>query len=279
MEEDHHHNDHDQQQQQQNHDDHDEDQERGSSSGVGGSRWNPTKEQIALLEKMYNEGVRTPSAEQIQQITGRLKEHGHIEGKNVFYWFQNHKARQRQKQRQQRLVANQTLHINHIHHPTFLPPQHYHPNPHPNHSINLNLHPKPIFPALPPSNYRPTNYHYLPNPNATVPPAQYHNSAPASSHNLPTGCSRAPSGAVSMMISVNNAAYDDHLCHLQDQNVGVRTLDLFPVHPTGILEHKVRSTNSTNSSSATNSSIDTHTSDTGNQQQQRLFDFFSSESD
>uniref|UniRef100_J3L5P0 Homeobox domain-containing protein n=1 Tax=Oryza brachyantha TaxID=4533 RepID=J3L5P0_ORYBR len=46
-------------------------------------------------------GLRTPTAEQIQQITARLREHGHIEGKNVFYWFQNHKARQRQKQKQQ----------------------------------------------------------------------------------------------------------------------------------------------------------------------------------
>ena len=160
--------DHDHDQQQQNRDDHN-DQERGSS-GVGGSRWNPTKEQIALLEKMYSEGIRTPTAEQIQEMTGRLKDYGHIEGKNVFYWFQNHKARQRQKQRQQRLIANQTLHNPHHHHlihpPPFLPPQHYHPNPLPNHGINPNLHPKPIFPALHPPNYHPANHHCLPNPNA-----------------------------------------------------------------------------------------------------------------
>lgn len=76
-----------------------------AGSGGGGAtpataRWNPTKEQIAMLERLYREGIRTPSAEQIQQITGRLKAYGHIEGKNVFYWFQNHKARQRQKQKQ-----------------------------------------------------------------------------------------------------------------------------------------------------------------------------------
>ncbi|KAF5930862.1 hypothetical protein HYC85_031735 [Camellia sinensis] len=75
------------------------------------SRWNPTKEQITILENLYKQGIRTPTAEQIQQITGRLKSFGHIEGKNVFYWFQNHKARQRQKQKQESLAYfNRYLH-------------------------------------------------------------------------------------------------------------------------------------------------------------------------
>lgn len=74
------------------------------------SRWNPTKEQIDMLENFYKQGVRTPSAEQIQQITSRLKAFGHIEGKNVFYWFQNHKARQRQKQKQESIAYNRLLH-------------------------------------------------------------------------------------------------------------------------------------------------------------------------
>ncbi|BAB09778.1 unnamed protein product [Arabidopsis thaliana] len=43
------------------------------------SRWNPTKDQITLLENLYKEGIRTPSADQIQQITGRLRAYGHIE--------------------------------------------------------------------------------------------------------------------------------------------------------------------------------------------------------
>ena len=30
--------------------------------------------------------------EQIQRISARLRQYGKIEGKNVFYWFQNHKA-------------------------------------------------------------------------------------------------------------------------------------------------------------------------------------------
>ncbi|XP_073009195.1 WUSCHEL-related homeobox 3A-like [Typha latifolia] len=48
---------------------------------------------------MYRSGVRTPNAAQIQQITAHLSFYGKIEGKNVFYWFQNHKARDRQKMR------------------------------------------------------------------------------------------------------------------------------------------------------------------------------------
>ncbi|KAK8950343.1 WUSCHEL-related homeobox 5 [Platanthera guangdongensis] len=65
------------------------------------SRWNPTKEQISILEGLYRQGVRTPTAEQIQHMTVKLRQFGAIEGKNVFYWFQNHKARQRQKQKQE----------------------------------------------------------------------------------------------------------------------------------------------------------------------------------
>ncbi|CAA0832963.1 WUSCHEL-related homeobox 1 [Striga hermonthica] len=63
------------------------------------SRWNPTSEQVQALEEMYRQGIKTPSAQQIQQITAKLKKFGRIEGKNVFYWFQNHKARERQKKR------------------------------------------------------------------------------------------------------------------------------------------------------------------------------------
>ncbi|KAE9592073.1 putative transcription factor homeobox-WOX family [Lupinus albus] len=63
------------------------------------SRWSPTTEQLMILEELYRSGIRTPSASQIQQITTQLSFYGRIEGKNVFYWFQNHKARDRQKLR------------------------------------------------------------------------------------------------------------------------------------------------------------------------------------
>ncbi|XP_021716607.1 WUSCHEL-related homeobox 2-like [Chenopodium quinoa] len=138
-----------------------------TSSGVGGSRWNPTKEQIEMLERIYtNEGVRTPSAEQIQQITARLRVYGHIEGKNVFYWFQNHKARQRQKQRHDRLLAaaaaNHNHNVNQIS-PRFIgaPHLHYHTNHGVNSGVSLNT--RPIFPASHPPTYH--HHHFLPNPN------------------------------------------------------------------------------------------------------------------
>ncbi|XVE79603.1 hypothetical protein DITRI_Ditri14bG0071600 [Diplodiscus trichospermus] len=83
----------------------------GSGGNTGNSRWNPTKEQISLLDSLYKEGIRTPNADQIQQITSRLKVYGTIEGKNVFYWFQNHKARQRQKQKEENMAyINRYLH-------------------------------------------------------------------------------------------------------------------------------------------------------------------------
>lgn len=63
------------------------------------SRWCPTPEQLMILEEMYRGGIRTPNASQIQKITAHLSFYGKIEGKNVFYWFQNHKARDRQKLR------------------------------------------------------------------------------------------------------------------------------------------------------------------------------------
>eukprot|EP01018_Ginkgo_biloba_P034738 Gb_12565 [translate_table: standard] len=66
---------------------------------TGGSRWNPTADQVAILKELYRGGMRTPTAEQIQHISSQLRLYGKIEGKNVFYWFQNHKARERQKRR------------------------------------------------------------------------------------------------------------------------------------------------------------------------------------
>ncbi|XWS71755.1 hypothetical protein CRYUN_Cryun03dG0166000 [Craigia yunnanensis] len=89
------------------------------------SRWCPTPEQLMILEEMYRSGIRTPNASQIQKITSHLSLYGKIEGKNVFYWFQNHKARDRQKLRrkltkqlqlQQQLYHQHQLQQNHPNH-------------------------------------------------------------------------------------------------------------------------------------------------------------------
>nr|BAJ10718.1 WUSCHEL ortholog [Terniopsis minor] len=64
------------------------------------TRWTPTTDQIRILKDLYyNNGIRSPNADQIQRISASLRQYGKIEGKNVFYWFQNHKARERQKKR------------------------------------------------------------------------------------------------------------------------------------------------------------------------------------
>nr|ASV45873.1 WUSCHEL-related homeobox 3 [Broussonetia papyrifera] len=102
------------------------------SPAANSSRWCPTPEQLMILEEMYRAGTRTPNASQIQQITAHLSFYGKIEGKNVFYWFQNHKARDRQKlrrklykqlqqqqlyhqqqQQQQQLMINSAIQQNH----------------------------------------------------------------------------------------------------------------------------------------------------------------------
>ncbi|KAK1263222.1 WUSCHEL-related homeobox 1 [Acorus gramineus] len=70
----------------------------GGGGGGHSTRWSPTEDQLRMLEEMYRRGLRTPTAEQIQRIAEDLRRFGRIEGKNVFYWFQNHKARERPEQ-------------------------------------------------------------------------------------------------------------------------------------------------------------------------------------
>ncbi|GMY08103.1 WUSCHEL-related homeobox 5-like [Fagus crenata] len=69
------------------------------STGTKCGRWNPTTEQVKVLTDLFRSGLRTPSTDQIQKISTQLSFYGKIESKNVFYWFQNHKARERQKRR------------------------------------------------------------------------------------------------------------------------------------------------------------------------------------
>ncbi|KAK7300570.1 hypothetical protein RJT34_11417 [Clitoria ternatea] len=79
---------------------------KSSSSGSKYGRWNPTTEQLQLLTQLFKSGLRTPTIDQIQNISSQLSFYGKIQTKNVFYWFQNHKARERQKRRK--------LCVNHI---------------------------------------------------------------------------------------------------------------------------------------------------------------------
>ncbi|KAK9053737.1 hypothetical protein SSX86_024811 [Deinandra increscens subsp. villosa] len=94
-----------------------------SSSSSSRSRWCPTPEQVMLLEGMYKEGLKTPTTTQIQQITARLSLYGKIQGKNVFYWFQNHKARDRQRIQKKLLAMHQLQPL----YPTYNSFSHRHP--------------------------------------------------------------------------------------------------------------------------------------------------------
>ncbi|PRQ35426.1 putative transcription factor Homobox-WOX family [Rosa chinensis] len=68
---------------------------RQSSTG-----WAPTYDQIRILKELYyNEGVRSPTVEQIQRVSLQLKQYGKIESKNIFYWFENQRAREKQKKK------------------------------------------------------------------------------------------------------------------------------------------------------------------------------------
>ncbi|GLJ37173.1 hypothetical protein SUGI_0754100 [Cryptomeria japonica] len=63
------------------------------------ARWNPKKEQIDILESIFDSGNNNPSRAEIQMIRTRLQEFGEVGDANVFYWFQNRKSRNRKRQR------------------------------------------------------------------------------------------------------------------------------------------------------------------------------------
>lgn len=79
--------------------------------GAKCGRWNPTTEQVKVLTDLFRSGLRTPSTDQIQKISSHLSFYGKIESKNVFYWFQNHKARERQKRRRISIPHHDTNHF------------------------------------------------------------------------------------------------------------------------------------------------------------------------
>ena len=68
----------------------------------------PTVQQREMLEGIYRNGMHTPTVKDIETITSRLKNYGRIEGKNVFYWFQNFNASEKQN-RKRTLELSHTL--------------------------------------------------------------------------------------------------------------------------------------------------------------------------
>ncbi|KAJ7947669.1 WUSCHEL-related homeobox like [Quillaja saponaria] len=180
----------------------------GCSGGTATSsnfRWNPTKEQISMLENLYSQGIRTPTADQIQQITARLREYSHIEGKNVFYWFQNHKARQRQKQKQESLSY-----------------------------FNRFLHHQPIFPSSPCPNVLCAPY-YIPQ---SDPPHQHPQML------LPGGIRRSLTRTEKVVDNIPRSNCNGEVLRNDYSNIcsthhdSQDTLPLFPLHPTGVLQSR-----------------------------------------
>ncbi|PRQ17968.1 putative transcription factor Homobox-WOX family [Rosa chinensis] len=90
-------------------------EEGGSIQAAGSSnRWAPTPPQLRILKGLYyDKGFKYPTPEQIQEICLHLKQYGQIEDKNVFFWFQNLKARERQKLKEFRNVpVGESLDLN-----------------------------------------------------------------------------------------------------------------------------------------------------------------------
>ncbi|KAI5072461.1 hypothetical protein GOP47_0012567 [Adiantum capillus-veneris] len=87
-----------------------DDQHGGAGAATGCTprpRWCPTPEQIQVLEALFNSGTTTPSRDMIVEIAGCLKQFGNIVEANVFYWFQNRKARAKRKLRMQAQLQQQ----------------------------------------------------------------------------------------------------------------------------------------------------------------------------
>jgi hypothetical protein len=75
--------------------------EKETSKPKTNSRWHPKPEQIHILEAIFNSGMVNPPREEIKIIRAQLEEFGQVGDVNVFYWFQNRKARSKRKQQLQ----------------------------------------------------------------------------------------------------------------------------------------------------------------------------------
>lgn len=65
-------------------------------------RWRSTKEQLSILEYIYEGGLTHPTRLQIEAIATLLRCHGELETISVYFWFQN----QRYKDKRDRTIAS-----------------------------------------------------------------------------------------------------------------------------------------------------------------------------
>ena len=85
--------------------------ERERTVPVAKTRWHPKPDQIQILEAIVNSGMVNPPSEEIKRIRGQLEEFGHVEDANVFYWFQNRKARVKRKRISRRQMCKAPIFI------------------------------------------------------------------------------------------------------------------------------------------------------------------------
>ncbi|KAK3033947.1 hypothetical protein RJ639_034111 [Escallonia herrerae] len=234
----------------------------GSPAAAGSSRWNPTKEQISMLESLYRQGIRTPSAEQIQEITSRLKVYGHIEGKNVFYWFQNHKARQRQKQKQEN-NSSMAFYNRFLHKPAASP---FFPPPCPNVVCGpYYIPPKLLVPSgggikrtpYKAENFIAENTNHIGNATTTI--SGYHSAYPA---------------GIFKAMNNNEQQLMLNCASPTARNSTQETLALFPQHPTGILQGRTATSSTGSLSSFENMTACNDGHEGSSYDQHTFFDFF-----
>ncbi|GFP86718.1 wuschel-related homeobox 8 [Phtheirospermum japonicum] len=70
----------------------------GAHKMSGRQRWTPTPTQLQILERIFDQGIGTPSKQKIKDMTTELSQHGQISETNVYNWFQNRRARSKRKQ-------------------------------------------------------------------------------------------------------------------------------------------------------------------------------------
>lgn len=70
-----------------------------STSKAVRPRWKPTTQQKETLERIYKNGMLSPTREDRERITAVLKHYGSVEEKNVLYWFRNKNAKEREKRK------------------------------------------------------------------------------------------------------------------------------------------------------------------------------------
>ncbi|KAL8208599.1 hypothetical protein R6Q57_008011 [Mikania cordata] len=196
----------------------------GAAATPVACRWYPTKEQINSLENLYVQGMRTPTEEQIQEITCNLKAYGQVEAKNVFYWFQNHKARQRQKEKQKdRPSLFQQYNHLHRHRPMSFIHQYpssngFYAEQHQPQAVSPSTTTRPNIKRRSPRSTRPRSAVVVAGFTVMLQPE----------NDIMVG------GGCKMMMQLDETVTGKNYSHQE-------TLDLFPVHPTGILQDRVGS--------------------------------------